>query len=429
MHEWKVPFNAWIPSFLYEQEGKFLRFKECRDVRIPRSYLVQLGLHSFRSLARGPDQFSSTVHHCVFLFVGVPQVDDNGDVVRRKKVRAFKLGRDMVLKEETDAGIVCTAWKEFQKSPAGKHTVDLAEDFVEEARNQQGNSVVCEMRRDLKTRVAVQTWGALSYYKADATGDPCDDDEYAGLRNRFGVPYTSGLFVPWGSVHGGRLCFQHACNMAAGCVEIPLLMPSSEVFDAVAVQELRHSRQDDGQGVAKRVSAACSEAAAAAEEEDRMPAMGTPANPTGRLPPLPEIASDICPVTESIRQNPIMPVGWYMKNLIGARVFCIEYYKHKSVLVLEMLDGKLYRFKECCPDRPISKRERKGCIWPWRSNGWATQAGQDDDECIEEEEEEEDKNVDESIHDDCVSSPALALAQVLRWKAELFNIERVQSLI
>lgn len=425
--EWKVPFHACMPCFLYEEEEgnpNFLRFKECRNVKIPRSYLVQLDQNSFRSLARAPDHFSSKVHHCVFLFVGVSMVHENGDRDRRKKVRAFKLGSDMVLKEETDNGIVCKAWEDFQKSPASRHVVDLAEDFSDEFRGEQGIGSVFQMRRELKTRVVIQTWGALSYYKANATAGPCDDDEYAGLRDRFGVPYSTGLFVPWGSVHGGRLCFQHVCNVASGCVEIPLLMPSREILEATVATTPGAHRCQPQIAAASGSNRRPRTVAGAAE---RPILLGTlPMVPVAAavaaLPPLPHI----CPVMESIKRNPIMPGDWYRKNIVGARLFSIEFYKHKSVMVCEMLDGKIFRFKECFPDRPISKQERKGVTRSWKAD--AGHNGRDD--CCEEHGGEGDAvggeiYVDESIHDDCVSSPAMELAHVLRWKAELSNIEMV----
>ena len=67
-----------------------------------------------------------------------------------------------------------------------------------------------------------------------------------------------------------------------------------------------------------------------------------------------------CLITQSIQQWPVMPKGWYRKNLIGARMHSIDSHRKKSTIVCEMLDGRCFRYKEHFPDMPYSRAERKG---------------------------------------------------------------------
>ena len=51
----KVPFLAQLPSLLYEQDRQwpeFVRFKEARDIRMRKEYMLQLRTEDFRALPR-----------------------------------------------------------------------------------------------------------------------------------------------------------------------------------------------------------------------------------------------------------------------------------------------------------------------------------------------------------------------------------------
>lgn len=155
----------------------------------------------------------------------------------------------------------------------------------------------------------------------------------------------------------GRLVFGSACNVFSGSMHVPLLVPKSEL-----PQRSTGSQTPTGGG------------APAAKRHKRMP--------TSRA------------LHEHVLRQPVMPVGWYRKNLIGARIHAIELYRDKSRLVCEMLDGRAYRFREHFPDMPVSKQERRG--------GNLTA---DDDE--------------EGVHDDVAPTPNVFLAHVARWRDDL----------
>ena len=103
-----------------------------------------------------------------------------------------------------------------------------------------------------------------------------------------------------------------------------------------------------------------------------------------------------------------MPDGWYQRNLAGARTHAIEFFKQKSLLVCEMLDGRVFRFREHFPSMPVSKAERKGMACLYES---ATAAGRDDSSVHD--------ALSEEVHDDEAPTPAIELARFARWTHEL----------
>ena len=325
----KLPFSAVLPSLLYEQDREFpsfVRFKESRAVRLRKEYGVQLRTDGFCALARCVcpfvllhmrahnlmcsvlgfrcmDHFTSRAHHSVFLFVAEERQDS--DASGAWCVRAFRLTRALELQEETDVALVSSAWAEFQSSDRALHAVDHSECLTDEEASAHADRACRKGRCDLRTCVSVQSWGTVAHYATTTTG--CDEDD------RLSSHLTS-LYMPWlGCTQGGRMVHRSACNVFAGCVDVPLLIPKSEIFDGA-----RHRR--------RRRRASASEA----------------------------------PLLDSVRMSPVMPAGWFRNALIGARMHSIEMYRGKSLLVCETLDGRVFRFRERFPDMPLSREERKG---------------------------------------------------------------------
>jgi hypothetical protein len=120
-----------------------------------------------------------------------------------------------------------------------------------------------------------------------------------------------------------------------------------------------------------------------------------------------EDEDDTCNLLRLIRMDPIMPAGWYRNNIVGARIHCIEMGKHKARIVCETSDWDIFRFKDCFPDRPVSKAERKGVALI----GSLDDGGEQD--------------VDDTVHDDMVSSPGMALAEFAHHYRDLMKLEQL----
>jgi len=380
----KVGQYTYMPSFSYEETiPGFLRFKESRRIKFLKECPLQMNVHAFRENVHRADHFCRKVHRSIFLFI-MPRDNSgsscNGGMENAgRRVRGFVLGENACLKEETDQQIVLSAWNEFQRSPAVKHALDQPAQF-DNANLFKGlpmlpgeEDVMNNLRRDLYTRVSVNAYGVVSCYQA-STCDMDDDDEFAGMRDESGRPLSRGAFVPWGPVHTGRLCFQYSCNVVTGSLQVPLVMPMLEIVRKEQhIGERRkhpfeHEWQEEGGGGAME---------------------------------------DNCNLLRLIHMDPIMPAGWYRNNIVGARIHCIEMGKHKGRIICQTLDGEIFRFKDCFPDRPVSKAERKRV----HLLGLADDVGGQD--------------VDDTVHDDTVSSPAMALAEFAHYFKDLMNLQQM----
>lgn len=276
------------------------------------------------------DHFTSRAHHSVFLFVAEEREDDASGAWC---VRGFRLTRALELQEETDVALVSSAWAEFQRSDRALHAVDRGECLEDEA---PADSAVRQGMCDLKTCVSVPSWSTVAHYATTTVGCDQDDEHSSQLTN---------LYVPWrGFTRGGRLVRESACNVFAGCVDVPLLIPKAGIFE-----DARRRRRRRGNSEAR--------------------------------------------LLDSVLRSPVMPASWYRNALIGARMHSIEMYRGKALLVCEMLDGRVFRFREHFPDMPVSKEERKGGV--------------------------RDEEESEEVHDDVAPSPGVLLARLARWRDEL----------
>jgi hypothetical protein len=195
-------------------------------------------------------------------------------------VRGFKLTRTMELQEERDEHLVSIAWAEYQRAACSgcSTAVDEMAQFIDAADGD--DDVYTQLKSDLKTRVSVPTWSTLACYQTTLAG--CDLDDAFDAR-------LTDTLIPWkgGASCAGRLVHRTACNVFSGCVEVPLLAPKSEIF--------------------------------------------LPVPSSGRDRKRPKITTNI-----------IMPPGWYRKNLIGARMHCIEMYRYDMYRICSR--------HELCPD-------------------------------------------------------------------------------
>lgn len=238
----------------------------------------------------------------------------------------------------------------------------------------------------LKTRVSVPSWCTVAHYATTLTGCDDMDDGFAG-------DCLTDTQTPWqGFTCGGRLIFKGAFNVFSGCVDVPQLLPGEELAP--------HSNQ-------------------------QLPNVELNAGPRASLS--------------------IMPRGWYRKNLIGARMHTIDMYRYcnitnqfaigyadctpdssmvffiilqhrkgmppsqitfeyltkcfpcrkKSMLVCQMLDARIFRFREHFPDMPICKIERRGGV-----------------DFVSEEDQE-------AVHDDVCPTPRVLLGFLGQWRDEL----------
>ena len=384
----KVGHYTYMQSLSYKETIQgFLQFKECRRIKFLKESPLQMNVHAFREHVHSADHFCRKVHRSIFLFI-LPKEDrgDGGGKSAMSRVRGFMLGENASLKEETDCGIVNSAWNEFQRSPSVKHALDQSAQFENMELFKRlpmlpGEEVLInKLRRDLYTRVSVNTYGVVSSYKS-STCDMDDDDEFAGMRDDGGLPLSRGAFVPWGPVHAGRLCFQYSCNVVTGSLQVPLVMPMLEI--------VRKEQHIGGRKRNRPVDPDWQEEGADVQVE----AM--------------EDEDDTCNLLRLIRMDPIMPAGWYRNNIVGARIHCIEMGKHKARIVCETSDWDIFRFKDCFPDRPVSKAERKGVALI----GSLDDGGEQD--------------VDDTVHDDMVSSPGMALAEFAHHYRDLMKLEQL----
>lgn len=398
-----VPFLAKFPSFLYEEQIReaspnarphrhiFLRFVEARAVLVRKEMSLQLRTDDFRHVARGSDHFAGRVHNSLFMFVmsikqgssgnGSPQCNGSADGVggvslsrgcaaaaddgrlpkrARRMVRGFRLDRLFRLVEEHNQSIVSSAWNDFMCSDLLDCTINIPECNT----NDEYKGRSAEQMRIVEhtaATVCVPSWCTLAQYSSrepterDWQYHPSLKDASSSSSSGEGSYYT----LPWGCTHGGRISLSYACNVYAGSVCVPLLMPASEL------------------------------------------------HPAGIHPLRSAVAS--------------MPIGWYADCLADARVNCIEYHKHKSILCVQLLDERIFRYKECLPMMPIGRAERKGKsayheikpepIDPMDALQETGQAKVDEHMVHDE--------LAEEVHDDIAPTPAMEIAQEARWRHHL----------
>lgn len=120
-----------------------------------------------------------------------------------------------------------------------------------------------QLANDQKTLVSVPTWSTLAHYATTLSGSDLDDALDSCLTN---------VLMPWrkqGVSCAGRLVHRSSCNIFSGCADVPLLVPRAEIFGADP-RETKRAR--------------------------------------------------------SLLEK-VMPEGWFRRNLIGARIHCIEIYR------------------------------------------------------------------------------------------------------
>ncbi len=334
---------AIAPSLLYEADvrfGGFLRLAEVRAVSIAKEFPLVLDASQGASvvgesrlcIGRG---FATRMRKRIFLFVRCsPESPDA--VPRCFRVARNRSGDDYELDEETDAVRRRDAWNDFCHSPRVSMSCEPDEptfvNFFEDVEqlSEHHRRALCDALRMVQQIVSMPAWSTFSFYSMLCTkfdGEPGDarnknDDEEEEDEG-------ASWWGPARSSAGERLVFRTCCNVCCGRVDAPLMMHESELRTA------------------NDVWFAASSASAS---------------------PLPSIANASTPLQqerggvllECMRRDPRMAHGFHARFLIGVAVDSSRQHLRKSVVMTQLVDGRMFRFGEDKSELPTCMLERAG---------------------------------------------------------------------
>ena len=315
--------SAMLPSFLYirdQSNPRLIQFLQARAVPYEKRFPAEISARSFEQCSRLRDEFAMRVEQSVFLFVAEPQSPQphrggGGARQRPPMPRGFKPVAHLAsaepaacwrLKEETNALIVSEAWELFMGSALIE--TSLESDMVVPA---SGPVHDLDHHRD---GLAALRQIRLQLASMRTCSVSCTVAQYSCCLPQ---PQSTGVMT-----------FCQACNVTCCRVEIPVLAVESEVI--------------------------CPSGCTTEEEMSRAAQAAHARYSFHALLPAPE-------------RGQVRGSAFYAKALLNARLGAIRSHRNKSFLLMEMLDGRTFRFHaeaECTRGVqelvPCCRWERKG---------------------------------------------------------------------
>lgn len=346
-------FAAAAPSLLYapdDQFDGFLRLVEARRVYVTKEFPLSLQASQSAFSACGPGKsictgrsFAHRLRGRIFLFVSSRRIVP-GTTSTATIPRCFRVGRGTgvrevryVLIEETDPVCACEAWADFCLSPVIPTSCEQDDDSfwdcgfddaeaeaVQETSARRGmgeNGDALLLRAGIRLArkiVSVPVWSTMSSYKVSSADVTCPGDRFDSAVDGLDDDDTSSSswWGPSGHSIGERLLFKTCCNTYAGRVDAPAMLHESELV-----------------GTSSAVTIA---------------------------PPPPPPASMGATLVDFMRRDPKLAPGCHTRFLVAFAMDASKQHAQKSVLMTQLVDGRVFRFGEDKVEVPTCMHDRSG---------------------------------------------------------------------